>query len=251
MKPLRHVVAPGICIAFISLAWSVLAAYDSASQDTAVQKALARDAVCTACHNENWRVPVLTLYQTRHGNRADPRSPNCQSCHGESSAHQKDPVGARPDVVFGAKSRTCRRQRTKRRLSQVSRVRILPRTIGPAASIKRAAWPAPIAMTSTPPPRGCSTRSLSPTSALNATRPSVRRFIASRPTRSWPARWRAPIATTRTARPGRRCSSRTRSTRPATHAMRRNAGRSSGSTPRLSMTAPTATRRTARICGRY
>jgi DmsE family decaheme c-type cytochrome len=69
------------------------------------QKALARDTVCTVCHNESWRVPVLSLYQTRHGNRADPRAPNCQGCHGSSDGHQKDPGGAHPDIVFATKSK--------------------------------------------------------------------------------------------------------------------------------------------------
>src|ERR1700719_2453953 len=87
------------------LATSVAAAEDPAPQETMAQKALARDKVCTVCHSESWRVPVLSLYQTRHGNRADPRAPNCQSCHGSSDAHQKNPGGAHPDVVFGSKSK--------------------------------------------------------------------------------------------------------------------------------------------------
>ena len=87
------------------LATSVAAADNPAPQETMAQKALARDTVCTVCHNESWRVPVLSLYQTRHGNRADPRAPNCQACHGSSDAHQKDPGGAHPDVVFATKSK--------------------------------------------------------------------------------------------------------------------------------------------------
>ena len=63
------------------LATSVAAAEDPAAQETMAQKALARDTVCTVCHNESWRVPVLEIYQTRMGNRADPRAPNCQGCH--------------------------------------------------------------------------------------------------------------------------------------------------------------------------
>jgi DmsE family decaheme c-type cytochrome len=85
------------------LATSVASAQNPAPQETIAQKALAKDAVCTVCHNESWRVPVLSIYQTRHGNRADPRAPTCQTCHGSSDAHQKDPGGTRPDVVFGAK----------------------------------------------------------------------------------------------------------------------------------------------------
>jgi len=106
MKPLQSLFALGACIGLFALAPSVLAAdAPSGAEDTPAKKALARDAVCTVCHNESWRVPVLSLYQTRHGNRADPRAPNCQSCHGDSSAHQKDPGGAHPDVVFAEKSK--------------------------------------------------------------------------------------------------------------------------------------------------
>jgi DmsE family decaheme c-type cytochrome len=101
---MREIIGLGVWVA-CSLATSVAAAEDPAPQETMAQKALARDKVCTVCHNESWRVPVLSLYQTRHGNRADPRAPNCQSCHGSSDAHQKDPGGAHPDVVFATKSK--------------------------------------------------------------------------------------------------------------------------------------------------
>ena len=87
-------------------ATSVALAQAPAPPESMAQKALAKDAVCTVCHNESWRVPVLSLYQTRHGNRADPRAPNCQSCHGDSGAHLKDPGGAHPDVVFATKSKS-------------------------------------------------------------------------------------------------------------------------------------------------
>src|SRR6202030_3970357 len=39
------------------------------------------------------------------GNRADPRAPNCQSCHGSSDDHRKDPGGAPRDVVCGSKTK--------------------------------------------------------------------------------------------------------------------------------------------------
>jgi len=90
------------------LAWSVAttaAAADPPTGTGLAQQALAKDAVCTVCHNEAWRKPVLSIYQTPHGNRADPRAPNCQSCHGTSDAHQKDPGGTHPDVVFDVKSK--------------------------------------------------------------------------------------------------------------------------------------------------
>lgn len=76
---------------------SVLAA---AEPGEVAKAALARDAVCTACHNESWRTPVLAIYQTKHGVKADARTPGCQTCHGESAGHLKEGPGTKPDVVF-------------------------------------------------------------------------------------------------------------------------------------------------------
>jgi DmsE family decaheme c-type cytochrome len=70
-----------------------------------VDRSLKGDQNCTICHDESWRVPVLTIYQTKHGVKADERTPGCQSCHGESTEHQSDPGNKSPDVVFGAKSK--------------------------------------------------------------------------------------------------------------------------------------------------
>jgi DmsE family decaheme c-type cytochrome len=69
-----------------------------------VDRSLDGDKKCTVCHDENWRVPVLTIYQTKHGVKGDSRTPGCQSCHGESVQHQEDPSKT-PEVVFGAKSK--------------------------------------------------------------------------------------------------------------------------------------------------
>jgi DmsE family decaheme c-type cytochrome len=68
------------------------------------ESSLKKDAVCTKCHDESENAPILSIYQTKHGVRADLRTPNCQSCHGESDRHIKgDPNvkgRAPPDVVF-------------------------------------------------------------------------------------------------------------------------------------------------------
>ncbi len=93
-----------------SSAADVMAPASAPAQDPAVgeaiaKAALAKDAACTGCHDETWRKPVLTIYQTRHGNKADARTPTCQSCHGESAAHQDDPETKSPDVVFASKSK--------------------------------------------------------------------------------------------------------------------------------------------------
>lgn len=95
--------AAGLAVSVLALALAVPAA--AQGQSASVQAALQKDAACTSCHNESWPKPILTVYQTAHGNRNDPRAPGCQDCHGASSAHQKDPTSAGPDVVFGAKSK--------------------------------------------------------------------------------------------------------------------------------------------------
>jgi DmsE family decaheme c-type cytochrome len=70
-----------------------------------VDRTLDGDKKCTMCHDESWRVPVLSIYQTKHGVKGDSRTPGCQGCHGESAKHQEDPGNAAPEVVFGAKSK--------------------------------------------------------------------------------------------------------------------------------------------------
>lgn len=79
-----------------------------------VATALAKDAVCTKCHDESETKPVLSIYKTRHGVKADGRTPSCQSCHGASAAHVKNTAGTatRPpvDVSFGAKDRAAPQQ---------------------------------------------------------------------------------------------------------------------------------------------
>jgi DmsE family decaheme c-type cytochrome len=65
---------------------------------------LKRDAVCTRCHDESETVPILAIYQTKHGVKGDPRTPTCQSCHGESEKHVSGVMDGKtrsaPDIVF-------------------------------------------------------------------------------------------------------------------------------------------------------
>jgi DmsE family decaheme c-type cytochrome len=94
-------VVSGICIA---------ADAPAAAGDSVAKAALARDAVCTKCHDESENKAILAYYQTKHGVKADERTPGCQTCHGASDAHVKNPQGLKerpePDVVFGPKSST-------------------------------------------------------------------------------------------------------------------------------------------------
>ena len=103
MKPLRHVLG---LFAFAGLLFVATAA-SAADAPAAPPNPRDRDKVCTRCHDENDNKPILSIYQTRHGVAADSRTPGCQSCHGTSDDHVKNPSGVtprpQPEVVFGAK----------------------------------------------------------------------------------------------------------------------------------------------------
>lgn len=68
------------------------------------------DAKCTKCHDEEESYPVLSIAKTRHGVKADHRTPTCQACHGESPTHTNKPEGVsvRPaaEVGYGKKTKT-------------------------------------------------------------------------------------------------------------------------------------------------
>jgi DmsE family decaheme c-type cytochrome len=73
-------------------------------------KVLTGDAKCTRCHDEGDEFPVLAIGKTRHGVRADARTPTCTSCHGESETHITRPAGAKerpkPERTFSKTSAT-------------------------------------------------------------------------------------------------------------------------------------------------
>ncbi|QDZ27700.1 DmsE family decaheme c-type cytochrome [Noviherbaspirillum sp. UKPF54] len=72
------------------------------------------DAKCTACHDEADSPQLLAIGKTRHGTRADERTPTCTKCHGESNSHadykgkDKPP---KPDVTFTKDSKNPAPQR--------------------------------------------------------------------------------------------------------------------------------------------
>ncbi len=95
----------------------------------AVDRSLEGDKNCTVCHDESWKPPVLSIYQTRHGVKADTRTPGCQSCHGESAAHRGDPENKAPDVVFAARSKNLSPVETRNAAClSCHETRVLPRT---------------------------------------------------------------------------------------------------------------------------
>jgi len=74
----------------LALGWAFMTpaqAADAPAANPAVAQSLKADAVCTKCHDEMAAKPLLSIYQTRHGVKADSRTPTCQSCHGKSEKH--------------------------------------------------------------------------------------------------------------------------------------------------------------------
>jgi DmsE family decaheme c-type cytochrome len=56
---------------------------------------LTGDAKCTRCHDETEEYPVLAIGRTKHGTRADKRTPSCTNCHGDSETHANKPEGVK------------------------------------------------------------------------------------------------------------------------------------------------------------
>ncbi len=85
---------------------SALTLAQTADQSSVAQRRLHADAVCTTCHDESESKPILSIYQTPHGVVGDPRTPSCQTCHGESSKHLAGNVSGKgrppPDILFGS-----------------------------------------------------------------------------------------------------------------------------------------------------
>jgi DmsE family decaheme c-type cytochrome len=102
-------------LVLIAIAWCAASA-QAQEQPAPVDRSLSGDAVCTRCHDESEANPVLSIYRTPHGVKADARTPGCQSCHGASEAHVKNPQGSstRPlvDINFGGHSETSAQTQT-------------------------------------------------------------------------------------------------------------------------------------------
>ena len=101
MKGARHILqglAAAAGILFFLNATAAMA--DEPKKDLALRG----DAKCTRCHDEGDDYPVLAIAQTRHGVKADSRTPTCTSCHGESDRHANKPADVterpKPDFMF-------------------------------------------------------------------------------------------------------------------------------------------------------
>ncbi|WP_136416656.1 MULTISPECIES: DmsE family decaheme c-type cytochrome [Oxalobacteraceae] len=86
-----------------------------AAKPGATDLVLKGDAKCTACHDEADSPKLLAIGKTRHGTRADERTPTCTKCHGDSDKHadykgkDKPP---KPDVTFAKNSTNSTDQRS-------------------------------------------------------------------------------------------------------------------------------------------
>lgn len=102
MNTLRHMLT-ALGLVLTGLATSVALADEP-------DRTLEGDRVCTHCHDETEAQPVLAIYKTAHGVKADARTPGCQTCHGPSLAHVDNPTGSstRPvvDIDFGKRTTT-------------------------------------------------------------------------------------------------------------------------------------------------
>ena len=71
--------------------------------------ALTGDNVCTRCHDDADNPRLMTIGRTKHGTRADARTPTCTDCHGESRGHLDNPDGGDvrpvPDVIYTKNSK--------------------------------------------------------------------------------------------------------------------------------------------------
>jgi DmsE family decaheme c-type cytochrome len=107
-RTLRRLAALGLalaCTATVHAQPASSASATPAASKTAVDRTLTGDAACTRCHDQGEVKPVLAIYKTRHGVKADQRTPGCQSCHGASLPHIRNDAGTDPrsptDVGFG------------------------------------------------------------------------------------------------------------------------------------------------------
>lgn len=110
---------PKACLCALLLACLALPQISHADEDEDARGDLALngDAICTRCHDEYEEYTVLAIGKTKHGTRADDRTPSCTSCHGESQAHLdgSETEDTRPalDIVFGPQSPTPVSQRNE------------------------------------------------------------------------------------------------------------------------------------------
>jgi DmsE family decaheme c-type cytochrome len=99
----------GLAVAFAATGFLGASAPASAEPPGGATKSandlvLRGDAVCTTCHTAEMTPHVLEIGKTTMGTTADPRTPTCTSCHGESLKHREG--NGLPDITYDKKSKT-------------------------------------------------------------------------------------------------------------------------------------------------
>jgi DmsE family decaheme c-type cytochrome len=106
----RTIISLVLLLGTMVMPFPALAAADKSDKKTGADIVMSGDARCTRCHNdvsdeevENY--PVLPIGKTKHGVRADKRTPTCVNCHGDSDQHLKQVGKVRPlpDRPYGKK----------------------------------------------------------------------------------------------------------------------------------------------------
>jgi len=107
LRRIRHGLLYGAAVLLLAafvLPGAVMAVQDKEEEREYEDLALTGDNVCTRCHDDADDPNIMTIGRTKHGTRADPRTPTCTSCHGESRGHLDNPDGGDvrpvPDVIF-------------------------------------------------------------------------------------------------------------------------------------------------------
>jgi len=66
---------------------------------------------CIVCHDEDYQPPIYPIFETKHGEINDPRTPmgslQCESCHGPVGEHKRTPakgIKRAPIITFGKDS---------------------------------------------------------------------------------------------------------------------------------------------------
>ncbi|MCX7891209.1 MAG: DmsE family decaheme c-type cytochrome [Burkholderiales bacterium] len=97
----------GVASALVASALAMFVAAGAQAQGAAAPAkdlVLRGDAKCTKCHDQDDNPALLDISRTKHGVKADARTPTCTSCHGESESHINKPAGAaerpKPDRTF-------------------------------------------------------------------------------------------------------------------------------------------------------
>lgn len=92
------------CVAMFGAGQALAADNPAPAKEAPKDIVLTGDAKCTSCHDEADAPELLRIGKTKHGTKADGRTPTCTNCHGESKAHV-DHKGSdkppKPDMAFG------------------------------------------------------------------------------------------------------------------------------------------------------